>query len=266
VQSVWVTLPTGADELYARPLEEFTAARNALAKALTGAGDREGAALVKAMRKPSMTAWALNQVSRDRVSDIDRLLERGDQLRGAQHEALEGDPSFLRDARRAFQDEVDGVVRAATEVLAGAGKAVGPSQLDRLSSTAQATATDEEARALVRAGRLDHDLEASGFGFDGGALPVVVPPPAPAREKRTPERPRPQPPAPAITGREIRHLAALAQRAEAKAARLSREADDAERNAVELRRRAEEAIEAAAGARRAADDAGHRSGSPGSVP
>jgi hypothetical protein len=33
-----------------------------------------------------------------------------------------------------------------------------------------------------------------------------------------------------------------------------------------LRRRAEEAIEAATGARRAADDAGHRSGSPGSVP
>ena len=269
-----MTLPADVDELFALPPEEFTAARNALAKERTKAGDRDGAAGVKAMRKPSLTAWALNQVSRSRPTDIDRLLEAGEQLRGAQHEALEGDPTFLRDARRTFQDEVDRVVRAAGDVVAGAGKGVGPTQLDRLSSTLKATATDDEARGLVRVGRLDRDFDASGFGIDEGTMPLVVPkrPPAPPGAL-APARPAPPPapapaptPMPVITAREVRRLAALAQRAEARSQRLSREADEAERHAGDLRRLADEALEAAASARRAADDAGHGTPAAGSVP
>jgi hypothetical protein len=270
-----VTFLTDVDQLFALPLEEFTAARNALAKELTQAGDRDGAATVKAMRKPSVTAWALNQVSRARSADIDRLLATGEQLRRAQHEALEGDPSQLRDARRTFQDEVDRVVRAAGEVLVGAGNAAGPPQLDRLSSTLRATATDDEARGLVRTGRLDRDFEASGFGIDEGAGALLAPKrlPAPARaearpaEVRAATTPAPTPPpAQATTAREVRRLATLAQRAEAKAQRLLRDAEEAERNAIELRRLADEAVEAAASAKRTADDAGHRTAAPGSVP
>jgi len=46
------------DELYALPLDEFTAARNELAKALRAEGKREEADAVKALAKPSVTAWA----------------------------------------------------------------------------------------------------------------------------------------------------------------------------------------------------------------
>jgi hypothetical protein len=266
VQSVEVAPHADPDQLFALPLEEFTPARNALAKELTKAGDREGAAEVKAMRKPPATAWALNQVSRERAADIGSLVTAGEQLRGAQHEALEGDPSLLREARRAFQDEVDRVTRAAAEVLAAAGKTAGPTQLDRLSSTIHATATDDEARALLQAGRLDRDFDASGFGFDGGPLPDVISRPAPREKGRAAPAVSPALTAPTIPAREVRRLVALAQRAEAKAQRLSHEADEAERNALEKRRLADEALEAAASARHMADDAGHRSGPSGSVP
>ena len=47
-----------ADELYALPLEEFTPARDARAKELKG--DKELAAAVKKLKKPSVAAWVVN--------------------------------------------------------------------------------------------------------------------------------------------------------------------------------------------------------------
>src|SRR2546423_1570920 len=64
--------PPGVDALYQEPLDAFTAARNALAKSLAQAADREGAAEVKAMRKPSTAAWALNQLARTRQAERPR--------------------------------------------------------------------------------------------------------------------------------------------------------------------------------------------------
>jgi hypothetical protein len=46
--------------LYGGPLEDFVRQRDLLAKELRGAGNREAAAEVKALPKPSRTAWALN--------------------------------------------------------------------------------------------------------------------------------------------------------------------------------------------------------------
>ncbi|HEX6580351.1 MAG TPA: hypothetical protein VF195_05715, partial [Actinomycetota bacterium] len=53
------------DELYGLPLERFTAERDALAKELASAGDRDGAARVKALRKPVVAAWAVNLLARE---------------------------------------------------------------------------------------------------------------------------------------------------------------------------------------------------------
>lgn len=49
-------------ELYANPLPDFISVRDALAKELRSAGDREAALAVKGLRKPSRAAWALNRV------------------------------------------------------------------------------------------------------------------------------------------------------------------------------------------------------------
>ena len=181
----------GVDALYGEPLDTFTAARNALAKALTQAADRDGAAAVKALRKPSTAAWALNQLARTRPADVERLLAAGEELRDAQHDALEGgDPSRLRDARRAHDDEVDRLAILATELLSEAGMPAGPVQQDRLTSTLQAVASDEESRELLRRGRLVHDLEPAGFGFADDLTIVSTPsprPPAPVPTGGAPE-------------------------------------------------------------------------------
>ena len=256
--------PPGVDALYGEPLDTFTAARNALAKALVQAADREGAAAVKALRKPSTAAWALNQLARTRFTDVERLLAAGERLRHAQHDALEGgDPSQLRDARRAHDDEVDRLADVAAELLAETGKPAGPVQHDRLTSTLQAAAVDDDSRELLRRGRLVHDLEPVGFGFadDLTIAPTQSPPPQAQRPRRSAALPIEPEPSKAReeARREARRLAAVADRAAARADRLEREAEEAERNAIELRRLADEAREASATARREAEAAGGRS-------
>ena len=259
----------GVDALYQEPLDAFTAARNALAKALAQAADREGAAEVKAMRKPSTAAWALNQLAHTRPADVERFLAAGEELRQAQHDALEGgDPSRLRDARRAYDDEVDRLASLAVALLSEAGQPAGQTQHDRLTSTLQAAASDDDSRELLRRGRLMHDLEPAGFGFADDLAIVPAPSPRAPRPARQAERPRRSAAQPADreqskareeARREARRLAAVADRAAARAERLAREADEAERNAIELRRLADESREALAAARRAAEVAGGRS-------
>ena len=46
------------DELYGLPLEDFVAQRDALAKRLRADGDRDAAAAVKKLPKPTRAAWA----------------------------------------------------------------------------------------------------------------------------------------------------------------------------------------------------------------
>jgi hypothetical protein len=235
---------------------------------------------VKALRRPSNTAWALNRLSQTRPADVERLLAAGAELRAAQRDALEGgDPDRLRNARRVHDEEVDRLVAAAERLLTEAGKPAGGVARDRMSATLQAAASGEEARDLLLQGRLLHDLEPSGFGFaDDAAGDLAASPPRPrATRARRPsvrsERSRPVPSAEpksdgdhAAAAREARRLATAAERAEARAARTAREADDAEQSAVEARRRADDARAAAIEARRAADEAHERNARSGSVP
>jgi len=50
------------DALFKLPLGEFTPARNALAARLKKAGEQAEADAVKALPKPSVAAWVVNQL------------------------------------------------------------------------------------------------------------------------------------------------------------------------------------------------------------
>jgi len=65
-----------ADELYAGPLDRFVERRRALARALRDAGDAPGSRQVAAMTKPSMTAWAVNQLWWVHRDALDALFTR----------------------------------------------------------------------------------------------------------------------------------------------------------------------------------------------
>lgn len=165
------------DDLYGLPLDTFVAQRAALAKALRGEGRRDEADAVKALRKPSVAAWTVNQLVREHRAEIDALLRAGDGLRAAQ-EALMGGGGDAAALRAAQQDE-----RAAVDALVAADLAgvAGGAVLDRVAATLHAAAFDADAREAVLAGTLVRELQPVGLGFGGAGAAPAAPAPAPPR-------------------------------------------------------------------------------------
>jgi 3-oxoacyl-ACP reductase-like protein len=114
-------------ELYALPIDEFTSARDALAKRLRADGEREVAKQVKALRKPSVTAWAVNRVRHREPERVEELLEAGERLRQAQEQVIRsGELGQLRDAGARERDLVESLVDSALAELAASGHAANP--------------------------------------------------------------------------------------------------------------------------------------------
>src|SRR5258706_473729 len=79
------------DGLYQGPLEEFTAARNELAKSLRADGEAAAADWVKDLPKPTRAAWPGNQLAARKASEAAGLLELGRQRRAEQRERRAGE-------------------------------------------------------------------------------------------------------------------------------------------------------------------------------
>jgi F0F1-type ATP synthase membrane subunit b/b' len=160
------------DELYALPLEEFTRTRNDLARRLKRAHQTEAAAEVQALRKPSVPAWAVNQLARSEPRLLGALLAAADEVRDAQVRALEGRASAaeVREATENEREAVRPLVTAARSLL---GDRATPALLERVSQTLRAAALDEKVRPLLETGRLTEDVQAVGFG--SSALAAVQP-------------------------------------------------------------------------------------------
>jgi hypothetical protein len=265
------------DELFGLPPEEFVAARDDLARRLKREGDGETAARVKALRRPPLSAWAVNRLARDKGPDLDRLLAAGERLRAAHQAALAGEGAAeLRAAAKAEREAVAGLVAAALELLREAGHPTTDATRDRVAATLHAAAASPEAAELVRHGRLTADLDPSGFGtapedaFGDGALAAARPRPGPAKGGKATAGAEDNGDRAAATeddlaARRARRVAAMAARDEARkrarlaadqavlatrqAERLGRLADQAEREAGRARATAAAAIEAASAAR-----------------
>ena len=177
------------EDLYGLPLEEFTPARDALAKELKAAGRKDEAAEVKALRKPTLAAWALNRAARDHPEAVDRLRAAGADLRAAQNEALSGDASRLRDAGRAVADEVDRVSGLAADALRGAGRPATAAQQEKLAATLRTAAVDDTAGDALARGVLVDDLEATGFSLlSSGSGDLSAPASATGADRARPSR------------------------------------------------------------------------------
>jgi hypothetical protein len=153
------------DELFGLPPEEFVAARDELARRLRREGDAEAAKQVKALRRPSLSAWAVNRLARERGRALGSLLAAGERLRAAHQAALAGEGAAeLRSAAKAEREAVAGLVETALELLREAGHPTTDATRDRVAATLHAAAASPEAADLVRDGRLTTDLDPSGFG------------------------------------------------------------------------------------------------------
>ena len=145
-----MALPEESDGLYGLPLDAFTEARNELARRLRGEGRKDEAAEVAALRKPSPSAWAVNQLARERRKDVDALLEAAATIRRGEA----GGDAALREA-------LDRLLRAARAVLEAAGRKPSDTLLREIATTLRATAG--AAPDELVAGRLTEAREASGF-------------------------------------------------------------------------------------------------------
>jgi hypothetical protein len=153
------------DRLFGLGPEVFVAARTEAARRLKKAGDAGAAARITALRRPPLSAWAVNQLARARGPEVEGLLEAGERLRAADRAALAGEGAAeLRTAARAEREAVAGLVAAAAEVLESTGHPATEATRDRVAATLHAAAADPDAAELVRRGRLTHDLDPAGFG------------------------------------------------------------------------------------------------------
>ena len=154
-----------ADEvgrLYSLGLDEFIAERDAAAKRAREDGDRDAAKRIKALRKPSVPAAAINRAVRADESAAEGLIAAGERLEAAQSEALAGgDADTLREAIAAHSEAVEALMETVARELDGAG---GSAAIDRARETLRAAAGDEELRGELAAGTLVRDREGVGFG------------------------------------------------------------------------------------------------------
>lgn len=235
------------DGLFDLPLAEFTARRNALAARFKSEGRAEEAATVKAMPKPSLAAWALNQVARRDPNALGALLDVSEGLRKAQEVVMGGgDPAELRAATRKRLSAVATVTERSGAVLREAGSSASSSQIDKMRSFLMTAPMDDEARALLEAGRLTSDL-ATPPEAAWGPVGVAEDGPAPVRAA---DRKKAR--------HEVARLARVAEQAEDLASDLALEARDAEAAATGARMAASEARRVALEARRVADEAARR--------
>jgi hypothetical protein len=155
-------LESQLDDLYRSPLDQFVARRDALAKSLRAAGDAGSAARVKALRKPSVVAWAINRLHLERQG-----LREIEAASAALRAALQHPRSAAerRDAIESRRRALEAATTATVAMLEEAGSAVSPELLRRVERTLLAVASgpaSEGAEAPVP-GRLDQDLEPPGF-------------------------------------------------------------------------------------------------------
>lgn len=172
------------DELYELPPEQFTAARDALARAARAGGDRDRAGEVAALRRPTVAAWLLNQLARQRADEVGQFVALGAELREATA-AL--DAHSAGDLLRELSTERRRLVRALVDQARGLagqqGRRVTEDVLRSVEETLHAALADAEVASRLRAGRLTTAISRTGFA--PATERAAVEPPAPAPRRRT---------------------------------------------------------------------------------
>ncbi len=141
------------DELYRRPLGEFTATRNALAKARGAAG-----AEIKTLEKPTLPAWAVNQVYWHDRAVWDALIRTSLEVRRAHVEVISGRTADVAGAERSHAEAMKAAVAAARTHCTEAGEKATPATIEAITDTFQALPSEDAP------GRLVKPLKPLGFG------------------------------------------------------------------------------------------------------
>jgi len=171
------------DRLYQLPIGEFTAARNALAKELGATG-----APVRALEKPNLPAWAVNQLFWRKPNVYKKLIAAADARRAAHAKMLAGKGGDIAAAESAHSTALRAAADEIRTLLSGAGETPTSATMNAVTETLQALP------GSTRPGRLTKPLKLAGFEALAGLVPTSArtlrglspmprpaPAPAPAR-------------------------------------------------------------------------------------
>ncbi len=161
------------DALFQLPLGEFTAARNALATRLKKSGQQGEAEAVKALPKPSVAAWAVNQLFWRHRAEFERLIDTGERFRRAQAAHLAGKSADVREPLNARRDALASLAHVAADTLKSGGYSATPDMMRRVTSTLEALSTYGSLPDAPRAGRLTDDVEPPGFETLASLVPRI---------------------------------------------------------------------------------------------
>jgi hypothetical protein len=163
------------DRLHGLPLSEFVPERTELVKRLRAEGRRAEATEVAKLPKPSVAAWAANQVLRSQPADARELFAAGDAL-------AEARPASFRDALARHRDVLGRLRDAARGLVDGNGRDLSEQTLERVHQTLNAASLDPGLRDEAQHARLTKEHFFSGVGI--GPAPEK----ATARNKATAPR------------------------------------------------------------------------------
>ena len=166
-------------ELYSSDPDAFTERRGDLAARARAAGEASAAKAIAGLRKPTRSAWAVNQVVRADPSVPSRLAALGDELRAAE-EALDG--ATIRELSVARRQLIDALV---AQALAASGQHPPSAALrEEVTATFAAVLADPQLIAQMAAGTLVRVERRAGVG--SGAVPVLSVAPSPAARRPAP--------------------------------------------------------------------------------
>jgi len=232
------------DRLYQLPLDEFTTARNELAK---GAGSE--AKRVRALAKPPIAAWAVNQLHWKNPDLWNALIAAGENAQRAHRAVLAGKSGDVRAAGKVHEDAVEKALRATLKLLEEAGHPAADATKHAIGTTLRALPGDEVA------GRFTRTLQPAGFGMLTG-LQVTERAPSqfpktnaqPPRNSQLPTANSQRAKAPKAPTIDVKALT-RARQAAAEAARILRDAENAVRRdefeKVRTEREEQRAVDAA---------------------
>ncbi len=235
------TLEAQIDRLYQLPLDEFTAARNALAKE-----SGRDAARVRAVQKPSVAAWAVNQLYWQKRDAWDALIAAAESARRAHKAVLSGRSADVRASSEVHEESVEAALKATLALLQSSAHPVTDATRQQIATTLRALPASEEA------GRLTHALQPGGFEMlagvaVGGSATKHTPAPKPAGPSKDEAAPRSKQDVRALTrareaasstARALREAEQAVRRGEFEIARTTRE----EKRASEAAEKARDAV------------------------
>jgi hypothetical protein len=162
-----------AAELYLVPPARFVAAREQVARQARAAGHRDLARELHALRRPTLSAWLVNLLTRHERGRLQQLFAVGRELRQAQTRL---DAEQLRRLPGQQQDMIADLLDAAGRHAADAGVRLTEAALSEVEATLQAGLVDLAAASAVMSGHLVRPMSHAGFG----PLPQVHPAGSPA--------------------------------------------------------------------------------------